>query len=115
MLLRGVIYRENYTPYLPFSSVLSYVRKTYSSANSTEQYMLSIQNDLYSDFNGDGVTDCLLLLADAEGRVRIPLILSYEDQCCQGEMFEEIRLPCHKIIQGSHLPGFLVALFAPMV
>lgn len=82
VLLRGVIYRENYTPYLPFSSVLSYVRKTYSSANSTEQYMLSIQNDLYSDFNGDGVTDCLLLLADAEGRVRIPLILSYNDRVC---------------------------------
>ena len=90
VLLRGTINRENYIPYLPFSSVLSYERKTYSGANPIEKYMLCVQNYLYSDLNGDGTTDCLLLLADLEGRMRIPLILSYDDGVCFAYIQEDL-------------------------
>ena len=89
-MLRGTINRENYIPYLPFSSVLSYERKTYSGANPIEKYMLCVQNYLYSDLNGDGTTDCLLLLADLEGRMRIPLILSYDDGVCFAYIQEDL-------------------------
>lgn len=90
VLLRGTIYRENYTPFLPFPSVLSYERKSYSSANSAEKYMLSIQNYQYSDLNGDGITDCLILLTDAENSVKIPLILSYDAGVCFAYIQEDL-------------------------
>ncbi len=90
VLLRGTIYRENYTPSLPFSSVLSYERKTYSASSSSEQYMFAVQNYLYSDINGDGITDCLLLLSDFENSIKVPLILSYDDGVCFAYIQEDL-------------------------
>lgn len=77
IILRGTIYRDNYAPILPFSSILSYERTPYSSA-TTEKYTFSIKDLTYTDYNLDGTIDCLALLEDLENNVRMPVVLSYD-------------------------------------
>ena len=88
--LRGNTVRENYTPYVSFSSLLDYNVRTYSGQYSISHYDLIPRSIMYDDFDKDGTIDCLLLISDTNGKVSIPLVLSYNDHTVYAYIQEDL-------------------------